>query len=81
MQVSETFRLFEGHLELPYTPRTGLQAPQTDWYYTLSTPSPIYTPPIIAFFNSLSFYHLLFIDSYCKGTKNWENWKGVGLSQ
>jgi hypothetical protein len=28
MQVSETFHLFVGHLELPHTPRTGLQTPQ-----------------------------------------------------
>jgi len=69
MHVSEIFHLFIGHLKLPYEPRTGPQAPQIGWYYSLSTPFTTYTT-IIAFLNSTSFYHLHTIDSYCKDTKN-----------
>jgi len=76
MYVSEIFHLFTGKVKLPYEPRTGLQAPQIGWYYSLSTPFSIYTP-IIAFLNSISFYHLPTIDSYCKDTKNWKTGRGL----
>jgi hypothetical protein len=77
MLVPEIFHLFIGQLKRPY--EHVLDCKHRIYVGTTPPQAPfsIYTT-IIAFLNSIPFYHLPTIDSYCKDTKNRETGRGLG---